>query len=268
MFSGQNSCKTISGGTRTMKKQELLKIMDGELMEKLFSFCYARTSDSQEARELCSDIVFELMKAANTEGDIGNLYGFLWKVARNTYADFSDKKSRNSDRTYHGDPEELFSVLASPDGGDDSRELLDAVYRQIAFLTRAYREVMILFYLDGLPVAEIAGRQNTSEGAIRERLSSARKRIRSEVEKMAESSQRPVVLDQIDYWIMGNGNPLWGDPRKLCTRQLPRHLVWLCRKKSVSAAEAAEEASAADADNFRRAREFESRARLFCIVRR
>ena len=241
MFSGQNSCKTISGGTRTMKKQELLKIMDGELMEKLFSFCYARTSDSQEARELCSDIVFELMKAANTEGDIGNLYGFLWKVARNTYADFSDKKSRNSDRTYHGDPEELFSVLASPDGGDDSRELLDAVYRQIAFLTRAYREVMILFYLDGLPVAEIAGRQNTSEGAIRERLSSARKRIRSEVEKMAESSQRPVVLDQIDYWIMGNGNPLWGDPRKLCTRQLPKHLVWLCRKKSVSAAEAAEE---------------------------
>ncbi len=241
MFSGQNSCKTISGGTRTMKKQELLKIMDGELMEKLFSFCYARTSDSQEAREPCSDIVFELMKAANTEGDIGNLYGFLWKVARNTYADFSDKKSRNSDRTYHGDPEELFSVLASPDGGDDSRELLDAVYRQIAFLTRAYREVMILFYLDGLPVAEIAGRQNTSEGAIRERLSSARKRIRSEVEKMAESSQRPVVLNQIDYWIMGNGNPLWGDPRKLCTRQLPRHLVWLCRKKSVSAAEAAEE---------------------------
>lgn len=93
MFSGQNSCKTISGGTRTMKKQELLKIMDGELMEKLFSFCYARTSDSQEARELCSDIVFELMKAANTEGDIGNLYGFLWKVARNTYADFSDKKA-------------------------------------------------------------------------------------------------------------------------------------------------------------------------------
>lgn len=162
-------------------------------------------------------------------------------MARNTYADFSDKKSRNSDRTYHGDPEELFSVLASPDGGDDSRELLDAVYRQIAFLTRAYREVMILFYLDGLPVAEIAGRQNTSEGAIRERLSSARKRIRSEVEKMAESSQRPVVLNQIDYWIMGNGNPLWGDPRKLCTRQLPRHLVWLCRKKSVSAAEAAEE---------------------------
>lgn len=224
-----------------MEKQELLKIMDGELLEKLFSFCYARTSDSQEARELCSDIVFELIKAANMEGDIGNLYGFLWKVARNTYADFSDKRKRNSDRTYHGDPEDLFSVLASPDSGEDDRELLDAVYRQISFLTKSYREVMILFYLDGLPVAEIARQQNTSEGAIRERLSSARKRIRSEVEKMAESNERPVVLDQIDYWIMGNGDILWGDPRKLCTRQLPKHLVWLCRKKSVSAAEAAEQ---------------------------
>ncbi len=224
-----------------MKKQELLKIMDGELLEKLFSFCYVRTSDGQEAAELCSDIVFELMKAANAEGDIKNLYGFLWKVARNTYADFLDKKRRNSDMTYHGDPEELFSVLASPDSGDDSRELLDAVYRQIAFLTKAYREVMVLFYLDGLPVAEIARRQNASEGAIRERLSLARKRIRNEVEKMEENNQRPVVLDRIEYWIMGTGNPFWGDPRKLCTRQLPRHLIWLCRKKSLSAAEAAEQ---------------------------
>lgn len=224
-----------------MKKQELLKIMDEELLEKLFSFCYARTSDSREARELCSDIVFELMKAANTEGDIGNLYGFLWKVARNTYADFLDGKSRNSGRMYQGDPEDMFSILASPDSEDDSGELLHAVYRQISFLTKAYREVMILFYLDGFSTAEIAKRQNTSEGAIRERLSSARKRIRSEVEKMTEMNQKPIVLDRIEYWIMGNGNPLWGDPRKLCTRQLPKHLVWLCRKKSVSAAEAAEQ---------------------------
>lgn len=76
-----------------MKKQELLKIMDENLMEKLFGFCYARTGDSQEARELCSDIVFELVNAANTEGDIENLYGFLWRIARNTYYDFANKKN-------------------------------------------------------------------------------------------------------------------------------------------------------------------------------
>ena len=75
-----------------MKKQELLKIIDQELLEKLFGFCYARTRDSQEAQELCSDILFELIRAAGTEGDIENLYGFLWRVARNVYSDFLNKK--------------------------------------------------------------------------------------------------------------------------------------------------------------------------------
>ena len=111
-----------------MKKQELLKIMDQELLDKLFGFCYARTSDSQEARELCSDIVFELVKAANGEGDMANPHGFLWRIARNVYADFSDKKRRNNDAFYEGDPEDIFRSMAAPetreDGQGDSRELL------------------------------------------------------------------------------------------------------------------------------------------------
>lgn len=224
-----------------MKKQELLQIIDQELLEKLFGFCYARTSDSQEAQELCSDILFQLIKAANTEGDIESPHGFLWRVARNTYADFLHNKKRNSDRTYQGDPEELFSVLESREEEDDSRAMLDMVYRRIAFLTRAYREVMILFYLEGLPVAEIARRQDAGEGAVRQRLSLARKRIQREVEEMAESDSKPVVLDRIEYNISGSGDPCWGDPRKVCTRQFSKHLVWLCRKKSVSPAEAAQE---------------------------
>ena len=66
-------------------------------------------------------------------------------------------------------------------------ELLDAVYRQIAFLTKAYREVMILFYLDGLSTAEIAVRQNISETAVRQRLFSARASLnRQIIERNAE----------------------------------------------------------------------------------
>lgn len=228
-----------------MKKQELLKIMDENLMEKLFGFCYARTGDSQEARELCSDIVFELVNAANTEGDIENPYGFLWRIARNTYCDFTNKKRRNSEMTYQGDPEEIFPLLADEDGEDDGQDdseaLLDAVYCRIAFLTKAYREVMVLFYLDGLSVAEIARRQNTSETAIRQRLFAARRKIQSEVEEMKGISPKPVILDPIAYCIYGTGDPDWGDPRDVCTKQFSRHLVWLCRKRSITPAEAAEQ---------------------------
>ena len=158
-----------------MKKQELLKYIDDGLLDKLFGFCYARTNDSHEAEELCSDIIFALVKNANAQGEIESVYPFIWKVARNVYANFSERRSQRKERLYDGDTEELFRSIADEEESDESRERLEACYRRIAFLTRAYREVMIMFYLDGLSTAEIAKKQNTSEGAVRQRLFSAEK---------------------------------------------------------------------------------------------
>lgn len=225
-----------------MRKQELLNYFDDELLEKLFGFCYARTNDSYEAQELCSDIIFALIKAAHTDGEISNLYPFIWKVARNVYADFSNNRRRQADTFYDGSADEIFPFIANTEKEDNSDELLGAVYRRIAFLTKAYREVMILFYIDGLSTAEIAKHQNTSEGAIRQRLFSARQKVRSEVEEMTETYNRPVPLDKIDYVIWGSGKPTWtNDPRSVCTRMFSRHVIWLCHRKPMSASEIAEE---------------------------
>ncbi len=224
-----------------MKKQELLKQFDDELLNKLYGFCYARTKDSYEAQELCSDIIFALVKTAHTDGEIANLYSFIWRVARNVYADFSNNRRRHADTCYDGDAEEVLPLIADKEQEDNSTELLNSVYRCIAFLTKAYREVMILYYLDGLSTAEIAKQQNTSEGAVRQRLFSARQKIKSEVEEMAETYNRPLVLEKMEYVIWGTGNPAWGDPRNVCTRMFSKHIVWLCHKKPMNAAEIAEE---------------------------
>lgn len=224
-----------------MKKQELLKQFDDDLLDKLFGFCYARTNDSYKAQELCSDIIFALVKAANTDGEITSLYSFIWRVARNVYADFSNNHRRYVDTFYDGDADEVLQFVADKEQEDDSDELLTSVYRRIAFLTKAYREVMIMYYIDGLSTAEIAKLQNTSDGAVRQRLFSARQKIKSEVEEMAETYNRPLALDKVDYVIWGTGNPAWGDPRTVCSRMFSNHIVWLCHKKPMSASEIAEE---------------------------
>ena len=58
---------------------------------------------------------------------------------------------------------------------------------------------------------------------------------------MAETYNKPVALDKIDYVIWGTGSPAWGDPRNVCTRMFSNHIVWLCHKKPMSASEIAEE---------------------------
>ena len=146
-----------------MKKQDLLKYFDDNLLDKLFGFCYARTNDSYEAEELCSDIIYALVKAAHSDGEIESVYPFIWRVARNVYADFTDNRRKCAETTCGGDSEEVLLGVAEEDTSDDTEELLTSVYLRIAFLTKAYREVMIMFYIDCLSAAQIAKAQGTSE---------------------------------------------------------------------------------------------------------
>ena len=224
-----------------MKKQDLLKYFDDDLLDKLFGFCYARTNGSYEAEELCSDIIYALVKAAHSNGEIESVYPFIWRVARNVYADFSNNRRKHAETIYEGDSEEILLGVAEEDTSDDTAELLTSVYRRIAFLTKAYREVMIMFYIDGLSTAQIAKAQGTSEGAVRQRLFSARQKIKSEVEEMSETYNKPVALDKINYVFWGTGSPAWGDPSSTCERMFSNHIIWLCHKKPMSASEIAEE---------------------------
>lgn len=224
-----------------MRKQDLLKFFDDDLLDKLFGFCYARTNDSYEAEELCSDIIYALVKAAHSPGEIENVYPFIWKVARNVYANFSNHRRKRAETIYEGDAEEILLKVAEEDTSDDTAERLTSVYHRIAFLTKAYRDVMIMFYIDGLSTAQIAEKLGIGEGTVRQRLFSARQKIKSEVEEMGETYHKPVALDKIDFVIWGNGSPAWGDPRNVCTRMFSKHIVWLCHKKPMSASEIAEE---------------------------
>lgn len=228
-----------------MKKKELLDYFGDGLLDSLYGFCYARVNDSYEAQELCSDIVLELVKAANTDGEIQSAYPFIWRVARNVYADFSAARRRGADMMYSGDPNEALALIEDRGGDDNSAELLEALWRRIAFLTKAYREVMIMFYIDGLSTAEIARRQHTSEGAVRQRLFSARQKLRNEVDEMEKSMDRecgkPVALEKLDFVLTGTGNPSWGDPRPFPVRMFSNHIIWLCREKPRTALEIARE---------------------------
>ena len=115
-----------------MKKQELLKYIDNEFLDKLFGFCYVRTNDSYDAEELCSDIIFELLNIANTSGEIENVYPFIWKVARNVYSRFSEKRKQSAERYCDSDYESMLLDKADEDG-DESESQLSAIYKGSLF---------------------------------------------------------------------------------------------------------------------------------------
>lgn len=179
----------------------MLKFFDGDLLDKLFGFCYARTNDSYEAEELCSDIVYALVKTAHSDGEIESIYPFIWRVARNVYADFANNRKKRTETIYEGDSEEILLQIAEEDYSDDMTEFLRSVYRRMAFLTKAYREVMIMFYIDGLSTAQIANAQGTSEGAVRQRLFSALKLLRQKLRNLSRNLFPTISSENGDWQI-------------------------------------------------------------------
>ncbi len=240
-----------------MKKSELLARIDRDLLDALMGFCYRRTASSQEAQELCSDIVFELCRIGNSEGEIGAehaedaaesvLHAYIWQVARHVYADHAARRSQVRSRAATGDADTVLALLSDEDDRREAeasawdREALDRIFRCMVDLSAAYRTVMIAFYLDGKSTKEIAMETGVSEGAVRQRLFAARESIRKDMVNMKNIQDRPVALKTLNFFQTGSGDPTTGDPRELTERVISKQIIWLCRNRELSARQIADE---------------------------
>lgn len=219
-----------------MNKSELINYIDSELLDKLTGYCYKRTSNYHEAEELCSEIIFDLIISANRSGEIMSANAYIWSIANKTYADYVRNKSITQSRYVEKEDIENdidFSYMTEFDLDDGDAEKLRMIYREISFLSKSYRDVMISYYLDEKSIHEIAIEQGTAENTIRQRLFAAREEVRKGV-KM-ENTKKPVTFEYIDFEILGTGAPVTGDPRSVCYSLLSKHVVWLCRNKAVTA---------------------------------
>ncbi len=237
-----------------MKKSELLSRIDRKLLEALMGFCYRRTATSHEAQELCSDIVYELCRIGNSEGEIGRgaedeatLYAYIWQVARHVYADHAERRARVHTRTATGDADTILALLSDEDDTAAEKEAawaneaLRGIYRRIADLTAAYRAVMIAYYLDGKSTRQIAGMMSIPEGTVRQRLFAAREKVRKDMTDMETIKEKPTMLKTLQFFQSGSGDPTTGDPRDLLEREISKQIVWLCRNRALSARQIADE---------------------------
>ena len=118
------------------------------------------------------------------------------------------------------------------------QEQIRKIFAEISFLSKAYREVMVLYYLDEMKVKDISKKLNISETTVKQRLFFARNTVRKEVEIMNE---RNLSLKPVSLAFIGTGNPSGNDPRTKAERILSQNLVYACKDKAKSAKELSDE---------------------------
>lgn len=222
---------------------EVLELLnDKEFLDNLYGFAYKRTNNSYEAEDLCSDIIFTVMHAIHKNSNINNSYAFVWTVARRVYADFSEKRRIRANTgiiTEYSD--EVLNVRSDSIDeyieNESDKLQLRRIMREIMFLSKIYRDVCIMYYLDEMKISEIAKRLDLTESAVKHRLHSARETIKKGVKKMDTTN---LTLKPMDIAYIGTGNPGGNDPSEVAHRSFSKNLLYLCKDTERSIKELSE----------------------------
>lgn len=176
-----------------------VKMIEGYI-EKVYGYAVNHTYTRDEADELSQEILLTAIRALPGLRDHSKFEPWLWGIAHNTAKSFSRSKGRNR-AVYSYDVLENMPYAESDDS--EAEQTYDFLRTKIAMLSEIYRNIIILYYYDGLSTKEIADKLNIPEGTVTWRLSAGRKKLKKELEDMNETALHPV---QMTIDIYGNGD--------------------------------------------------------------
>jgi RNA polymerase sigma-70 factor (ECF subfamily) len=143
-------------------------------VDRIYNFCYFRTSNKEAAEDLTSDIFLKIYKKAGKLEPFGNSVGaWIYRLARNRVIDYyrTDKKNYNLD----------MAETVSDDGDwlekENNRRLLAELKEKVMLLKPKQREIIIMRVWDGLSYKEIAAITGKSEAALKMSFSRALKSL-------------------------------------------------------------------------------------------
>ncbi len=178
-----------------------------ENMKSIFGFALTRTGNVKEAECLASDILYEIIKSSASLREEERFYGFMWKIAENTYMQYLRNKSKASIIS------ELDESIADKSNSAEKTiiqgEDLNLLRRELSLLSKQYRDTTVLYYIENLRCSEIADKLQISTEMVKYYLFRARKIIREgmNMERLyGEKSYRPSTFE-IDYWGSTKYNP-------------------------------------------------------------
>ena len=226
-----------------MKIDEVLNLIaDGDFLDKIYGFSYRRCDTTFDAEDLCSEIIVKVISAVNKQNDVGNFYAFVWTIARRVYADFCDKRNKlqknisleNNAIIIYSKTNEIDNFIEK----SSDTEYLKRIFEELSYLSKSYRDVMVMYYIDEMKIKDIANALKISENTVKQRLFFARNIIKKEVETMTE---RKLSLKPVKLAISGTGDPCGNDPRSKVERIFSQNLVYLCKNKPKTAKELSDE---------------------------
>ena len=176
--------------------------INGELIENTYLFCVKRISDSEAAKDLAQDILYEAVRALSSGRELVSFYSWYWKMARNKYADYIRSK-----RSPHLPIESAGGIAADVPAPIErliAAEDISVLNYSLSRLASAYREILIRFYLREQSVQSIADDLGIPVGTVKRRLFDARKKLKEGFDNMNNIGTSAYAPAQVDWFWGGS----------------------------------------------------------------
>ena len=150
-----------------------------EYMEKIFGFALSKTMNTDKAEELASRITFDVYVSLLKSDSINNVSGYIYRVASNVYARFVDEEVRGR----HISLDEVRVPCENDFTLDfEKDETYIRLRKEISYLGRIQREIIVMHYFQRLKQYEIAERLNIPLGTVKWHLHDARNLLKNKLE--------------------------------------------------------------------------------------
>ena len=205
-------------------------------IEKVYGYAVNNTYSREEADELSQEILFTVIRELPKLKDDSKFEPWLWGVARNVTKSYRRHMGKQRAMYSYDVPENL---SYEDQYFDEQEELYDFLRTKIAMLSSIYRDIVILYYYDGLSTKQISEKLQVSEGTVTWRLSEARKKIKKECGEMKESALRPVKM-RLDIYGSGNyDGKTVPFPDVFINDALSQNILYYCYEEACSVEELA-----------------------------
>ena len=208
-------------------------------MQKIYSYAVRHTGSLNDAEDVSQEILLKIYRAVCVK-DIENMDAFVWRIAKNTLINFyRDKSSTQVVTLENVNPIELQDATNILEDLVH-KEVVDKLQKEIAYLSKRQREILIAYYYDNKKQSEIAKELVIPVGTVKWYLSNIKNDLKKGMNKMRNINElkfNPIAFSSVN---------LCGDICKgheaidMMNTALAQNIIYLTYHKDMSINEIAE----------------------------
>ncbi len=172
--------------------------------QPLFYYFLRKTGHPQEAEDLAADVLTAYLAAQRAGRSIDHPHAWVWRVARNRYAAWAQQRRRESPVPLEDEQAAQLAAPSEPLTDAIRAEELAALRREMAFIRREHRMLIVAHYIRGERLADIAAEWGVPIGTVKARLSRCRTKIREGMDMARNFGPRSYNPENMDFATSGN----------------------------------------------------------------